>query len=183
MDDSKIIDLYFERSERAIEYTRSKYSRLLNYIAFSILHNGPDAEECVDDTYMKAWQAMPPQRPTYLSAFLSKITRNLSINRYLQNKSRYSMISSEMVFEEIAECIPDTSAQISDDIVLKDAINSFLESLYDIPRNIFVKRYFYMMSVKQISVDMNISVSNVKVSLMRTREKFKAHLEKAGISL
>ena len=93
------------------------------------------------------------------------------------------MMSSETVFEEIEECIPDTSASISDDVILKDAINSFLESLYDIPRNIFVKRYFYMMSVKQISVDMNISVSNIKVSLMRTREKLKAHLEKAGISL
>lgn len=183
MDDSKIIDLYFDRNERAIEYTRSKYNRLLNHIAFNILHNGPDAEECVDDTYMKAWQSMPPQRPTYLSAFLSKITRNLSINRYLQNKSRYRIMSCETVFEEIAECIPDTSAPTSDDIALKDAINSFLESLYDIPRNIFVKRYFYMMSVKEISVEMKLSISNVKVILMRTREKFKAHLEKAGISI
>ena len=183
MDDNRIIELYFAREERAILETDAKYGKLLKHVAFSILNSGPDSEECVNDTYMKAWGAMPPERPSFLSAFLCKITRNLSINRYLQNKARQKMIKTEMVFEEIADCVPDTSGPISDDIAIRDAINGFLESLSEIPRKILVKRYFYMLTVKQIAVEMNTSVSNVKVSLMRTREKFKAYLEKAGISL
>ena len=87
------------------------------------------------------------------------------------------------MFEEIAECVPDVSAPISDDIALRDAINGFLSSLDTIQRQIFVKRYFYMMNIKGISLDMGISVSNTKVSLLRTRKKFKAYLEKAGISI
>lgn len=183
MDDGKIIELYFAREEAAIMATRTKYGKLLNHIAFRILHDSHDAEECVDDTYMKAWDTIPPEHPTYLSAFLSKITRNLSINRYLKNKARTRMFSTEKVFDEIAECIPDTTAPICDDIVLKDAINGFLASLGENARKIFVKRYFYMMSVQEIAIDTGNSVSNVKVSLMRTREKFKAYLEKAGINL
>ena len=183
MDDNKIVDLYFLRDERAIEYTSAKYGKLLHHVAYNILHSEYDSEECVDDTYIKAWNTMPPERPGYLGAFLSKITRNLSINRYNSNKSRGRMLTTEKVFEEIAECVPDTNLPISDDIALRDAINSFLEMLGEIPRKIFVKRYFYMMTVQEISLDMKTSVSNVKVSLMRTREKFKAHLEKAGISI
>ena len=183
MDDNKIIDLYFARDERAIEATSAKYSKLLYRVAYNILHYDPDSEECVNDTYMKAWNAMPPERPNVLSAFLCKITRNLSINRYLQNKARNRMMTTERIFEEIAECVPDTAGPISDDIALRDAFNGFLESLGEVPRMIFVKRYFYMMSIAEISIDMKISVSNVKVSLMRTRNKFKAYLEKAGINI
>ena len=183
MDDNKIIDLYFRREEMAIEATRVKYGKLLNHISYSILHSQPDVEECVDDTYMKAWQTIPPERPTFFSAFLCKITRNLSINRYLKNKSRYKMLTTEQVFEEMYECVPDSEPTISDDIAIRDAINGFLDSLAEIPRKMFVKRYFYMLPIKEISIDMGISVSNVKVSLMRTREKFKAYLESAGISI
>ena len=141
MDDNRIIDLYFKRDERAITQTRDKYGKLLNHISFTILHSYEDAEECENDTYMRAWCAMPPTRPSVLSAFLSKIARNLSINRYLQNKARYRTVSTDTVFEEIAECVPDVSAPISDDIALRDAINGFLSSLDTIQRQIFVKRY------------------------------------------
>jgi len=183
MDDNRIIDLYFTRDERAIEATDAKYGKLLHHVANMILHSAPDSEECVNDTYMKAWGAMPPERPNILSAYLSKITRNLSLNRYLQNKTRGRMMTTESVFEEIAECVPDGAGPLSEDIALKDAINGYLESMTPLSRRIFVKRYFYMMSIKEISVDMRTSVSNVKVSLMRSREKFKAYLEKAGISI
>lgn len=183
MDDNRIIDLYFMRDERAIEKTDEKYGRLLRHVSYSILHSTADSDECVNDTYMKAWGAMPPERPNILSAFLSKITRNLSINRYMQNKSRNRMMHTDLVFEEFAECVPDTAGLISDDIALRDAINGFLGSLGEISRKIFVKRYFYTMSVREISIDMRTSVSNVKVSLMRTRRKFKDYLEKAGISI
>ena len=183
MDDSRIIELYFKREERAIEATDTKYGKLLRHVSYTILHSSEDSEECVNDTYMKAWGAMPPERPTYLSAFLSKITRNLSINRYMQNKARNRIFNTEIIFEEMEDCVPDNAGPISDDIDLRDAINSFLASLSDDARQMFVKRYFYMMTIKQISVEMRISVSSVKVSLMRYRKKFKAHLEKAGISI
>jgi RNA polymerase sigma-70 factor (ECF subfamily) len=183
MDDSRIIELYFARDERAIEATDAKYGKLLYRVAYNILYSNEDSEECVNDTYMKAWGAMPPEKPNILSAFLAKITRNLSINRYLQNKARKRMILSDMVFEEIGDCIPDTKGPVSDDIDLRDAINGFLASLPESTRLIFVKRYFYMMSIKEICVDMRTSESNVKVSLMRSRNRFKAYLEKAGISI
>ena len=183
MDDNRIIDLYFAREERAIEQTSAKYGKLLLHVSYTILHSSFDAEECVDDTYVKAWGSMPPERPNHLSAFLCKITRNLSINRYLKNKAASRMMCTDKVFEEIAECIPDTAGPISEDIELRNAVNGFLESLGEIPRKIFVKRYFFMMSIKEISIDMGTTVSNVKVSLMRTREKFKVYLEKAGISI
>ena len=183
MDDNRIIELYFARDERAIEQTSDKYGKLLHYISYRILHSLSDTEECVNDTYMKAWNTMPPERPRYLSAFLAKITRNLSINRYTQNKSRSKWMTSDAVFEEMEDCIPDTAAPINEEVAIKDALNSFLESLSETSRRIFLKRYFYMMSVKEISLDMKTSVSNVKVSLMRTREKLRDHLEKAGISI
>ena len=183
MDDNRIIDLYFERNELAIDETRVKYGKLLHRVAYNILNDAEDSEECVDDTYMRAWNAMPPNRPRILSAFLAKITRNLSINRYLQNKSRRRYLASDTVFEEIADCIPDTQGPISDTIALRDAINGFLSTLEQTSRKIFVKRYFFMMSIKEISIEIRTSTSNVKVNLMRTREKFKTYLEKAGISI
>ncbi len=183
MDDKRIIELYFARDERALEETSEKYGKLLHHVAYTILHNDEDSEECVNDTYMKTWKAIPPELPTHFSAFLTKLTRNLSINRYVQNRSRGKMLTTEKVFEEIEECIPDSSAPISEDVALKDALNSFLASLKQKPRIIFVKRYFYMMTLTQIANETGTSVSNVKVSLMRTREKLRTHLEKAGISL
>ena len=183
LDDKRIIDLYFMRDESAISETSEKYGKLLNHIAFTILNSSEDAEECVDDTYMKAWQSIPPTRPSILSAFLSKITRNLSINRYMQNKARRRNVNADAVFEEIAECVPDTSGPISDTIAMKDAINGFLRTLPETQRKIFVKRYFYMMSVKEIAAEIRTSSNYVKVNLSRAREKFKAHLEKAGISI
>ena len=183
MEDNQIIELYFQRNADAIKETDSKYGSYCFAIADNILHNREDSEECVDDTYMRAWRAMPPERPNILSAFLSKITRNLSINRYLQNKARYKMLTTEKVFEEMEDCLPDSRGPISDDIAIRDAINGFLASLSEIPRKTFVKRYFYMLPVKQIAVEMKTTVSNVKVSLMRTRTKFRDYREKAGISV
>lgn len=183
MDDQRIIELYFRREEKAIEATDAKYGKLLNHIAFNILRSAPDSEECVNDTYMRAWQAMPPQRPSFLKAFLAKITRNLSINRYLANKSRGRMLTTDSIIDEFAECVPATDGEISEDLALRDAINSFLGSLGERQRIIFVKRYFYMCPISEIASDMSLSSSNVKVTLMRTRDKFREYLEKAGITV
>ena len=106
MEDEKIIELYFKREEKAIKETDKKYGKLLNHIAFNILRSAPDSEECVNDTYMKAWCAMPPERPGFLKAFLARITRNLSINRYLANKSRGKIFSSDTVLRNYHSACP-----------------------------------------------------------------------------
>jgi RNA polymerase sigma-70 factor (ECF subfamily) len=182
MDDRLILDLYFARSEDAIRHTKDKYGRLLFGISYNIVKSDGDAEECVSDTYMSAWKSIPPARPNHLSAFLSKIVRNLSLNRYRKNRARARLMSNEAIFEEIEACVPD-GGDIAGDLEIRDALNAFLSGQAKNARMIFVKRYFYMMSVKEISLDMRITVSNVKVILMRTREKMKTHLEKAGISI
>ena len=182
LDDSKIIDLYFERNECAIHETDIKYGRLLRHISYSILRSSDDSEECVDDTYMKTWQSVPPERPGYFKAFLARITRNISINRYNSNK-RGLALTTDTALEELEECIPATDGEIADDIELCDALNSFLSSLGKTHRQVFVKRYFYMMSVREISKDLSLTSSNVKVILMRTRERLREHLEKAGITV
>lgn len=182
MDDSKILDLYFERSEIAIHETDIKYGRLLRHIAFNILRTSHDSLECVDDTYMKAWETIPPERPQFFKAFLAKITRNISINRYNANRRSRSP-NTDMALDELEECIPAAGGDLSEDIDLKDAINDFLASLGQAQRQVFVKRYFYMMSVAEIARDMSLTVSNVKVTLMRARDSLRDHLEKAGITI
>ena len=180
MDDKQIIELYFARDERAIEETRSRYGRLLRSVAMTILNSQPDSEECENDTYLRTWNNIPPTRPTYFSAFLSKITRNLAINR-LRNRERRVTFATELIFEELAEAIPSGEGDISEDIELRDAINGFLESLSRTKRQIFVKRYFFMRDVKDIAKELGLTVSGVKVSLHRARNELREYLESRGI--
>ena len=110
MEDSQIVDLYWERSENAINETATKYSRYCHYISFNILHNDEDVEECVNDTYFRAWKAMPPKRPTYLAIFLGKITRNLSIDRYKKySAEKRGLGQMELALSELDEAIPSTT--------------------------------------------------------------------------
>lgn len=186
MDDRQIVDLYWERSETAISETSKKYGKYCHYIAHNILHNYEDCEECVNDTYMKAWDAIPPQRPNRLSAFLGKITHNLSLNRLEKNTARKRGAGqAALVLEELEECIPASGhvEQIVDDIVLAEIINSFLASLTPETRKFFVRRYWYLSPVREIACDYAVSESKVKMILMRTRNKLKKVLEKEGISL
>ncbi len=180
MDDNRIIELYFSRDETAIVETKAKYGRLLLSIAYGILGNRPDSEECESDTYFKAWGSMPPVRPSSLSAFLSRITRNLAINRYRYNRRQGEM---DLILDEIGEVIPDTQGDITDDIDLRDALESFVGGLDLTKRLIFLKRYFYMMSVKDIAMDMQISLGTVKSSLSRMRVALKKYLTERGISI
>lgn len=185
MDDKKIVDLYWERSEAAIFETRKKYGRYCYYIAYNILYSEQDAEECVNDTYVNAWNSMPPHRPERLSMFLGKLTRNIACNRYIYNNAEKRCAYTEVILDEMEELIPSYEGEqsMTDEIVLKDAINEFLRSLPRKTRIVFVRRYWYMSRIKDIARDCGMSESNVKVTLMRTREKFKAHLEKEGIEI
>ena len=183
VDDNKIIDLYFARNENAIRQTAAKYSKMLFGVSYGILRSVPDAEECIDDTYMSAWRAIPPQRPTYFSAFLSKIARNISLNKYRQNKKRYKNLVPDAILDELAECIPTPSLDAVEDIAIRDCLNGFLSGLSQKNRMIFVKRYFFMRSILEISKEMDMSESAVKVMLSRTRVLLKERLEKEDIYL
>lgn len=185
MEDNKIVDLYWERSEAAVLETQKKYGRYCHYIAYHILYSDEDAEECVNDTYIKAWNAMPPHRPERLSSFLGKITRNTALDYYSYLNAGKRSGNTTLVLDEMAECIPDprSEAPLSDEIALKNAINGFLASLPKQTRIIFMRRYWYLSSIKEIANDYRLSESNVKVTLHRTRNKFKEYLEKEGIIL
>lgn len=183
MEDQKIVELYWERSETAISETQNKYGNYCYYIAYHILYSHEDSEECVNDTYLKAWEAMPPHKPSKLSVFLGKITRNLSLDRYDKKMAQKRMTSTHLILDEMEECIPDTSTSrdLTEEIVLRDAINAFLKSLTEQTRIVFMRRYWYLCSVSEISGDLGLSESNVKIILHRTRKKFKEFLEKEGI--
>ena len=180
MDDKKIIELYFDRDERAIEETKISYGRLIYSVAYDILESKPDSEECENDTYLRTWESIPPTRPNYFSAFLSKISRNLALNR-LRDENRRRPLGLELVYDEIGEAIPDTRGELTDEIELRDAINDFLKSLDKTKRQIFVKRYFYMREVKTIAREMGMTVGSVKVILHRVRSKLRSFLENRGI--
>lgn len=183
MEDSKIIELYFSRDEEAIVQTKEKYGKLLFGLSYGILRSDVDAEECVSDTYMRTWQSIPPTKPSYLSAFLSKIVRNLSITKYRENKKRRNIMSTDLIFEEMLECVPDNRCDTVDDIALRDALNGFLAGLDKNKRMIFVKRYFFMRSVKEIADEMGMKASTVKTTLSRTRVMLREYLEREGVNI
>ena len=178
MEDKRIIELYFDRDEAAIKETKSKYGKLLFSIAYRILGDRYDSEECENDTYLRAWNSIPPTRPNSFSAYLSRIIRNIAINRYHHNKRAIEM---NLILDELSEVIPDTSGDLAEDISLREALVSFVDGLDISKRMIFVKRYFYMMSVREISSDMEISAGTVKSSLSRMRIALKNHLTERGI--
>lgn len=186
MDDNQIIELYWARSENAITETSDKYGKYCHCIAYNILRNHEDSEECVNDTYLKVWEIIPPHRPERLATFLGKITRNLSLNRYEQyNAKKRGAGQINLALEELEECIPSSNnvERIIDDMELTDIFNHFLSKLTPETRKLFMRRYWYLNSVKEIAEAYGITESRVKVSLFRTRKKFKLFLEKEGINL
>lgn len=184
MDDQKIVELFFARSEDAIKETEEKYSRFCHFIAASILVSAEDVEECVNDTYLKAWNSIPPARPDSLKAYLGKITRNLALDRHDRNTAKKRKSDTNLVYDEVSEFIPDAStSDLSDELALKDALNKFLGSLKQEKRIIFMQRYWYLSSVKDIAKNNGLSENNVKITLLRLRAKFKKFLEKEGINI
>ena len=186
MDDIKIIELFFERNEKAINETENKYGPYLSKIAYNILFDSEDSKECVNDTYMKAWNTIPPHRPEKLSSFLGKITRRLAIDIF-RKKHAEKRENSEyaLSLSELDECIPDrfSAENKFEQTELSESINRFLSSLSKENRDIFVCRYFYSDSIKEISSFFGTSESKIKSSLFRSRKNLKEHLEKEGFSL
>ena len=178
MDDSKIVEMYFSRDEKAIEETSAKYGRLCYYIAYNVLSSREDSEECVNDAYLHAWNSIPPTRPTSLGAYLSRITRNAAIDKYKAQRAKKRGENDEpLAFEELEGCISEAD-EIGEELILRECINSFLQNLTPKHRIIFVQRYFYMSKIKEIAENNQISEATVRVILLRLRQRFKAHIEK-----
>ncbi len=184
MDDSEIIELYWSRTECAISETAVKYGGFCYSIAYNILANNEDAEESVNDTYMTAWTAMPPKRPTILAAFLARITRHLSIDRW-RSRNRCKRGGGEIVLalEELAECASDdqTVEKVLERKQLAELFNAFLDTLPETERRIFLCRYWYMDSISDIANYYGFSNSKVTSMLHRIRGKLRAVLEKEGL--
>lgn len=186
MDDNKIVDLFFERNEDAIKLTEQKYGRYCHYVANTILDSQRDSEEVVNDTLLRVWNAIPPAKPESLKGFLGKIARNLALDKYDRNHAQKREGGGvDLAYEELSQCLPDKS--LSDDgvdrIALQNALNGFLGSLPEEKRIIFMQRYWYLLSVKDVAAANGISVANVKITLLRLRAKLKNHLEKEGIMI
>ena len=183
MEDLKIIELFWNRDQSAIEKADQKYGKYCYAIAWRILASQQDSEECVNDTWHNAWRAIPPERPTRLQAFFGRITRNLALDRYGYNHAGKRNAQLEAVMDEYWQCVPNGDMPMEDTLVLKDIINGFLASLDKRSRVIFLRRYYYVCAVKEIAESMGLSESYVSVSLHRTRNRFKAYLQKEGISV
>ena len=184
MEDEKIIELYWVRSEKAISETKNKYGSFCTAVSSNILANKQDAEECVSDAYMKLWENIPPQRPRSLKAYLLKIVRNLALDRYEKSKAaKRGGGQIGLVFDEIAEFLSAGGEQIADELALREAINSFLSGLDKQTRIIFVQRYWYFCPIKEIAQRYSLGESKVKMTLKRTREKLCEHLKKEGFEL
>ncbi len=184
MKDTEILDLYWERNERAIAESQSTYGNYCYSIAWHILYDREDSDECVNDTWLRAWNSIPPNRPGKLALFLGTITRNLSIDRW---KGRQTMKrgSGEMALalDELAECIPDVHS--TEDMVeaaeLERLMNDFLHTLPEKDCNIFLRRYWYVEEYGAIAKRYSMKLNTVKTSLFRTRSKLKSYLEKEGL--
>ena len=183
VEDTKIIELFWERSENAISETDAKYGKYCYAIAYNILYSEPDSEECVNDTYLRTWETVPPEKPISLSAYLGRITRNLALDRLDYRTREKRAAGFDVVLDEVSEMLPDASTmpESADDIALREAINSFLRSLDADTRIIFVRRYWYNSTVKDIAADYSLPVGTVKSTLSRTRKRFREYLQKEGI--
>ena len=184
MDDAQIIELYFKRSEQALSETAAKYGRLCSGIAYSIIGSREDAEECVNDTYLNIWNCVPPKRPNNFRAFICKITRNLSLTRVKYYSAKKRTPEGVISFSELEGTLADRAPFFEDDgEELGRAMSDFLRTQSADARNVFMRRYWFLESIEEISERYSFSQSKVKSLLFRTRERLKKYLEKEGIDI
>ena len=182
MDDGKIIDMFFARNEDAIRHTDAAYGRRLYHLADRIVENGQDAEESVSDTYLTAWNTIPPRKPNIFSAFLGKITRHISIDRW-RKQSAQKRGGKEMIFalDELGECMDENTLEATvSQRELTRILNDFLTGLPETERNVFLSRYWYMDSIDTIVKITGFSQSKVTSMLHRTRNKLRKRLSEEG---
>ena len=184
IDDNNILNLFWARDEAALDYVKHKYGRSLHKVAYNILSNNHDAEECVNDTMHRAWEAIPPQRPAFLGAYLTKITRNLSLKRWrAAGTIKRGGGQADLMLSELEQSIP-MPRTVEDDFDYSQtvgSINTFLRGMDKSARVIFIRRYFFGDSIQDISHQFKASESKVKSTLFRARQKLKVHLEREGV--
>ena len=184
MDDSKIIELFFARNEDAIKHTDDTYGRRLFHLADNIVHNDQDAEESVNDTYMKAWDTIPPQRPEHFFAYIAKICRNFALKRIDWQKAKKRNAEVVTLTQEMENCIPDTYRDMeADECELGRILDAFLRTLTPENQMVFLRRYWYVDTIAEIAVRYGISESVVQMRLNRTRSKLAMYLAKEGIKV
>ncbi len=178
MDDNRIVELYFMRTEDAIMETERKYGAYCRSIAFYILNDEGASEEAVNDTYLRAWNAIPPTRPVSLRAYLGAVCRRVAYDKYHERKtSKRGGGQLPLVLDELAECLPDTQSDgICDQVALKEAVERFLRSLSQKQRTLFVLRYWYVIPTKEIAERLDMKEGNVRMHLLRIRKKFQKYL-------
>ena len=181
-----IIDLYFSRDELAIDETATKYGNYCFKISNNIVKNNDDAQECVNDTYLRAWNSIPPAKPLKLGAFLGRITRNLSLDRYKFNRTKKREGSEfELLLSELEECVSSNltvETEFDSDFVMQ-VINDWLLAQKSENRVLFVRRYWYAESINDLARNQQLSESKIKSALFRMRKNLKFHLEREGIEL
>ena len=185
MDDKQIIELYFKRDETALSETQDKYGKYCLKIAGNILEDIEDSKECVNDTWIMAWNKIPPLVPVSLKAFLGKVVRDISLSKYRENhaKKRYSAMT--VMLDELEECIP-SGINIEDQAIKRELIglvNDFLESIKPDDKAIFVRRYYFGESVKNLAEEIGCSENRMTQRLLKLRRKLKAFAEKGGYEL
>ena len=183
MDDNQIVTLFLSRNEQALSETAEKYGAYCRTIAFNILANEEDTEECVNDTYMAAWNSIPPYTPNNLKTYLGKLTRNISIDRWRSHKTaRNGRGETAIALDELSECIPSSNytEQAVEDSEFMDVYTRFLDSLSPETRVVFLRRYWYVDSVSDIAKRYGYTEGKVKSILHRTRKKLQNHLKKGG---
>lgn len=186
MEDEMIVALYWQRDESAIRETEEKFDRYLTKIAYNVLSDLEDSRESVNDTYLAAWNAIPPHRPSVLATFLGKITRRISIDLF-RKRSREKRRASEysISLSELEECLSggNTTEEAMDAKLLGEAINTYLYTLSYQARNAFIGRYYFLDPLSEVAAYCGMSQSKAKSMLYRTRQGLKAYLQKEGFTL
>ena len=185
MQDKQIVELYWSRNEAAITESQKKYGRYCRYIAYQILHDEEDAKEIENDTYLAAWNTIPPQKPDPLKPYLGTLCRRGALDRYdYKQAEKRGGGQLPLALEELVECLPAEEGENAIELIaVQNAVNAFLGSLPRRERNVFVRRYFYMSTIPDIADEYFMTQSGVKMLLSRLRQKLRVHLKKEGIDV
>ena len=182
MEDRSIIELFFKRSEQAIEEIRLKYEKLCASIIRRIVPDSRDVEECVSDTWLRIWNSIPPEKPESLKSYVARVSRNLALDRYDYNTAEKRSTALTEAFEELEPCLPEVE-RVEEATEFRVFINSFLRSLAEETRVIFVLRYWYGYSLAEIAGELSVSEAKIKSSLFRTRNRLLDAMTKEGMAL
>lgn len=183
MEDEKIIELFFQRSEAALDQVKQKYSNFCASVARRIVSDPRDVEECLNDTWLNTWESIPPTRPKSLQAYLAKVTRNLALDRFDYQRAEKRDAILTVAFEELEPWLPGGRGSMEEQVAFSDFLNRFLRSLTEDNRAVFIRRYWYGESIQELACAMRRSEARVKSSLFRTRKKLAEEMQKAGVTL